>query len=343
MRSCRVLHPAWSLVPLALAASILGGCGRALYEAPDDAQVSGLDASLTDVAPLDAGLPDAGLLEAGPPDAGLLDAGLPDARLPDAASPPLVLGPVFESVVLQSPVNTDRREFGVAMSPDGLRIVFASYPGSAAEPMNANLYFGSRPGPADLFSGRTLVTDASSDLIEAEPVWALGGTEIYFDRGGDSGIRRCVVAGDACTGTASILNLETFGGADVSVGDTRLVVSRDGDLYEAVRASRADPWPAPTLLVELSGPDVDGFPSLRGDGLEIFWERSGALAPSIWRAVRPSLDAPFGAPEPVTFAGFSGATGDPDIDDSGTLMVFVGLPDGGTAEFDIYLARRTPL
>jgi len=218
-----------------------------------------------------------------------------------------------------------------------------AYASSAATPTNANLYFGSRAGPADLFSGRTLVIDASSDLIEAEPVWVAGGTEIYFDRGGDSGIRRCVVAGDACTGTASIPNLETFGGADVSVGDTHLVVSRDGDLYEAVRASPADPWPTPSLLTELSGPETDGFPSLRGDGLEIFWERSGALAPSIWRAVRPSLAAPFGAPEPVTFGGFSGATGDPDIDAEGTTMIFVALPDGGGAEFDIYLARRTPL
>jgi hypothetical protein len=36
-------------------------------------------------------------------------------------------------------------------------------------------------------------------------------------------------------------------------------------------------------------------------------------------------------------------TGDPDIDDSGRTLAFVAFPDGGTAEFDVYLATRTPL
>lgn len=314
MRARSLPYPCESLRPLVLGAALFEcSCGRVGFGA-------GPDTAMRDVGPSVA-----------------------DAASLDAAVVPLAFGPSFDSVVAQTLVNTGVREFGVAMSPDGLQIVFASYGTSAAEPMGSNLYFARRTRLDALFSGRTLVTDASTDQVEAEPVWAVRGTELYFDRGGDSGIRRCVVSGDACTGTVSVPDLETFGGADVSVGERHLVLGRGGDLYEAVRASTTDPWPVPTRIEELASAEVDGFPSLRGDGLEIFWERSGARSPSIWRAVRPRLDAPFGAPEPVTFAGLSGATGDPDIDESGRTLAFVAFPDGGSAEFDIYLATRTPL
>jgi hypothetical protein len=301
-----------------------GACGRIHY--------GPLDAAPLDAAPLDAAS-----LDAGPRDASPLDGST------DASEPLPAFGASFAAVVEQRPVNTATREFGVSMSPDGLRIVFASYATGPTEPMRANLYLGSRGGPGELFSARTLLTDVSTDMDEGEPTWAAGGAEIYFDRGADSGIRRCTLAGDACTGTASIPNLEAFGGADVAVGETHLVVSRAGDLFEAVRASPLDPWPVPAPIVELAGPEQDGFPSLREDGLEIFWERDAPTIPSIWRAVRPSIDAPFGPAERVSFVGLSGPTGDPDIDATGTTLVFVASPEsGGTGEFDIFLARRTP-
>lgn len=292
--------------------ALLGtGCGRELYDPSQDAGPS------RDAPPVDVG----------------------SASSPDAAIP--ALGAHFDEVVEQAPVNSTGREFGVSMSPDGLRLVLASYATGPGEPMGANLYLGLRASPADLFSGRTLLLEASSDLTEAEPTWAGGGSVLYYDRGNEMGLQRCAVMGDRCTGSEAVPGLEGFGGADVALGDTHLVVSRGGDLYESVRASTAEPWPAPRLL-PLGGAEMDGFPSLREDGLEIFWERNTATRPAIWRATRPSLDAPFGDPELVSFAGLSGPTGDPDISADGRTLAFVASPESGaTGEFDVFLARRS--
>jgi hypothetical protein len=267
-------------------------------------------------------------------DTGPLDAGS-DAEGVDASAPP-DLGATFRNVVEHRPVNTVTREFGPTLSRDGLTLVFASY---GPSPAGANLYRAQRGTLSELFSGRLLLGDVSTDENEGEPTFGLDDAELYFDR--RSGVFRCDLEGDRCTGVVPVPSLAPFRGPDLAVGGLHLVLSASGELYECVRASRTDEWPAPTLLTELSGPEDDDVPSLREDGLELFWERNGPLGVRIWRARRPSLSSPFGPPEPVVFEGLGDVpAGDPEITQDGHLLVFVARDPAGTGEFDVYTAER---
>jgi hypothetical protein len=90
----------------------------------------------------------------------------------------------------------------------------------------------------------------------------------------------------------------------------------------------------------------DGYPALRGDGLEIFWESSRQLPQAIYRAERPALDQPFGPPMRVSLGPTvdTGDAGDPDISADGRVLIFVSnasVAIGG--EYDVYVVERSPL
>ena len=74
------------------------------------------------------------------------------------------------------------------------------------------------------------------------------------------------------------------------------------DLYETTRSSRAAAWAAPTLIAPLSSPGRDDNPTLREDGLEIFFssDRAGSQAYDVYRSTRTAIDQPFEAPTKVT-------------------------------------------
>jgi hypothetical protein len=70
------------------------------------------------------------------------------------------------------------------------------------------------------------------------------------------------------------------------------------DLFETTRPSRTAAWAQPTLLAPVSSPGRDDNPTLREDGLELFFssDRAGSQAYDVYRATRPATDQPFEAP-----------------------------------------------
>jgi hypothetical protein len=102
------------------------------------------------------------------------------------------------------------------------------------------------------------------------------------------------------------------------------------DLYTAQRQSRSQPFETLRLL-DVSTDDIEGDPSLSGDGLQLYFTRlNGQFEPSLWRASRTQLSKPFGEPVEIagwwTDAGYSRET--PFVSASGRTLFFSSLATG---------------
>jgi hypothetical protein len=137
--------------------------------------------------------------------------------------------------------------------------------------------------------------------------------------------------------------LAGFAGADFGPDDLSMVMSKDGTLYESTRATLQDPWGTPVSL-GITGAVLDGYPTLRSDGLEILWESKATPPTAIYRATRASRQDAFGAPERVVLpAPFDVAgCGDPDLSEDGRMMAFSSDEAGGLGLYDIYVTTRAP-
>jgi hypothetical protein len=186
----------------------------------------------------------------------------------------------------------------------------------------------------------------SSDIDDGEPSLSRDGLTMYLQRPSLLTATR-PDASEANWSTPVALGpaFDGFEGPDLGPGDLRLALYNinDGLFYEATRTDAAAAWGTPQVLPGF-GIMGDGYPSLRPDGLEIFWETDRSSPRACWHAFRTALDQPFTGHERIALPdaanGFQ--CGDPDITADGRTMVFVSTA-GGTGEYDVWTAERDPL
>ena len=108
-------------------------------------------------------------------------------------------------------------------------------------------------------------------------------------------------------------------------------------------------WGPATWIPELTSTSPDNRPSLRRDGLEIFFysgrepRQAGSTAGSadLWTATRPSVDKPWSAPVNVG-ATVNSINNDihPSLSSDGRTLVFASTRLGGSGNSDLYTTTR---
>jgi hypothetical protein len=100
-------------------------------------------------------------------------------------------------------------------------------------------------------------------------------------------------------------------------------------------------WGPATRIPELNSAELDAGPSIRHDGLEIFFFRP--LQPSdLWVATRASVDAPWSTPAnlgpPVNSAVNDYA---PQLAADRQTLIFNSVRAGGFGQYDLYMSTRS--
>jgi len=101
----------------------------------------------------------------------------------------------------------------------------------------------------------------------------------------------------------------------------------------------------PVLVAGLNAPfDMDGTPSMTGDGLEIYFKstRSGGAGDvDLWRSTRATTTSAWSVPVPVTELDTSAEEQSPEVARDGLTIWFASTRGGGQGDRDIWVATRT--
>ena len=120
------------------------------------------------------------------------------------------------------------------------------------------------------------------------------------------------------------------------------------DLWMTTRETTSDPWGEPVNLGStVNGPTGEVFPSISGDGLELYfaeWEiaRSGGYGSGdLWVTKRPTKDDPWGMPMNLGLTVNSPRfDGNPFILPDGLTLYFGSTRPEGYGEMDLWMTRR---
>ncbi len=114
----------------------------------------------------------------------------------------------------------------------------------------------------------------------------------------------------------------------------------DFDIWLSTRASRADPWGEPDVVVELSSDEDEWAAVTDESGTHVVITRSvpGNVL-DLLGASRASADEPWGAPAPLANLATPVYEADGHLDPSGLRLFFAGELAGGDGR-DIYIAER---
>jgi hypothetical protein len=128
-------------------------------------------------------------------------------------------------------------------------------------------------------------------------------------------------------------------------GSDRIGPAGSADLY--VSNLQADgTWGPATLIPELSSSSTENRPTVRADGLEIFFYsgRAGGVAGStdLWTSTRASIDAAWSTPVDVGAPVDSSVTEiHPYLSADARTMVFASTRAGGLGMSDLWITTRT--
>ena len=249
----------------------------------------------------------------------------------------------FGTPVAQTALYSPEVDYGPCLSSDGLELYFTSErPPTLGY---GDLWRATRLDRSSEFSNLEVLPALSSNTGDGECTLSNDGLTLYIQR--DQRFyttTRSDPSSAAWSGVVEIPmdgNLYGYFGMDVGANDMRLVIGDfNSRLYEA--RPDASAWGVPSDL-GIGGMFNDSYPSLRADGLEIFWQsqRSGTLA-TIWHATRPALDQPFTGVERIPLGPLDLAdVGDPDISADGrTLTIVSNIAD---VNYNVYIVDRVPL
>jgi hypothetical protein len=117
------------------------------------------------------------------------------------------------------------------------------------------------------------------------------------------------------------------------------------DLFVSTRAKVTDPWGKParaTALNSTTGSVTEDDPTLRADGLEIFFtsDRTGGSGAAVWRATRKDLSSAWSTPVLVAECDTSSTEHSPAISGDGLTLVYASTRTGGTGSSDHYICTR---
>lgn len=252
----------------------------------------------------------------------------------DAAASCTTWGPPVRIAELASAAD----DYESSLHPDGSLLVMSSY----------------RTGPSLLYvstlQGGTWSTPTHEAVLSGVsqsygPSWNAAGDRLYFasDRSGE--MRIYVAAFDGLDFAAPSLAPGLTGvegeAPYVTSNEQEMVFSTPAlpgpvRLMRAGRATALDPWGAVELIAELDVPVGNGWPTITADGLTLYFERDTGVTTDIYRATRPTRDAPFAPGTIVTELSSADEDGDPELTRDGRTMLMASKR--GTGDADIYIA-----
>jgi hypothetical protein len=275
----------------------------------------------------------------------------------DGWSAPVSLGPA---------VNTAAGEAGPALSEDGLSLYFDSDRGGGVG--SRDIWVSHRATPTSAWgTPANLGPTVNSSSSEAVPSFSDDGHWMFFgsDRpGGFGGVDiyqsyRADIHDDfgwqAPTNLGANVNTtadENGSGYFANGGSPQLYFGsgRSGglggqDLYVSSRQADGT-WGPAALILELSSNGADNRPTLRRDGLEIFFyavrPAGGLGGPDLWTATRVAVGAPWSAPVNLgALVNGSAAENHPYLSADGRTLVYVSNRAGGAGGSDLYAITRT--
>jgi WD40 repeat protein len=113
------------------------------------------------------------------------------------------------------------------------------------------------------------------------------------------------------------------------------------DLWSFTRSTQKASWGNPQPLTSLNGNGWDGYPSLTGDGLEIFYARMVNFTKErIFRATRKDLNSTWSAPSEVKELAPGYCSTVPSITSDGLSLFFSSDRPGGLGDRDYWMATR---
>jgi hypothetical protein len=105
-------------------------------------------------------------------------------------------------------------------------------------------------------------------------------------------------------------------------------------------------WGPATHIPELSSSTADARPTLRRDGLEVFFhsDRAGGAGNDLWTSTRASLDAPWSTPVNLG-PGINSPQSEfhPNLSADGHWLFFASGRPGGFGSTDLYMTTRAQI
>jgi hypothetical protein len=254
--------------------------------------------------------------------------------------------PVFQAPTVMAELSVaDAKDQDPTLTADLLEIYFFSERAGLAD-----LYTSRRASLDDPWEDPTSVTELNSAEEEINPAVSGDGLRIWFySRREPMGIWRSVrrsrdnpweapvAAADLAVADAGVI------APGPSSDELRMAVSvqsdreDDRDVYEATRASPADPWGTLHPIAGLNGPADDSTPFLVGDGRVILMSSSRAGNGDLFWARRATLEEGVDTPQPLDALNDPEAfESHPHLSPDGTRIFFGSARSGST---DLYEAQ----
>jgi hypothetical protein len=233
------------------------------------------------------------------------------------------------------------------MSRDLLTIYYSTHPLAG----NAALVTSSRATIGGAWSTPTAVVGNSGAIQGDDPFISRDGLTLFYDASGIQSITRATVASPWAAPSLVAGDTSDYtdpGGPELAMDDLDIICSAhytaDSGTYHLLAASRAsvtDPFDAGVELPGLATAAGEAFPTITGDGLEIFFQRSDSTA-GLFHATRATTADDFGTPTRLTELDDAGDDKvDADISADGTTLVFSSDRAGGLGSYDLWFATRT--
>jgi hypothetical protein len=124
------------------------------------------------------------------------------------------------------------------------------------------------------------------------------------------------------------------------------------EIYTSSRPTRQSAWAAPTLVAEINSPLDDRFPTITGDGLNLYFSSNrlfSALQPGtpftsddFWVAMRTAVDQPFTVVENVESLNLGSSEFLLSVSNDETEIFFASDRTGGLGGLDLYSTTAIP-
>jgi hypothetical protein len=266
-------------------------------------------------------------------------------------------------VNLGAVVNSTAQEASPALSTDGLSLYFASDgPGgfglrdiwvSQRPTVSAAWGAPSHLGPPINTTFDDFVPAFSSDghwmFFASTRPGGFGGTDLWqsyrVDVHNDFGWQTPTNLGATVnTGAAENGNgyFDNGGSPQLFFGSDRLGPVGNSDLYVTNRQADGS-WGPASRIAELSTPSSENRPTLRQDGLEIFFysDRAGSAGSDIWTATRASVGVAWSTPVNLGPSVNSSTTDlHPYVSANGEVLFFASSRPGSLGSTDLYMTTR---